>query len=759
MDAVSLIQDLAVVLLAAGLAGAICRRLGLSVIVGYLFAGIVIGPYTPPFSFISDPDRIQTLSQIGLVFLMFGIGLGLSISKLGRMGWPTLLATGVGACLMLFLTQALGAVAGWSSDHTLFVAAMLMVSSSAVIAKVVNELGLSHERFAQLALSITVLEDVVAVVMLTILASRAGQGEANVSGLLAGMTAFVVLLVGAGLLMVPRLLKRLEARANPELQTITVAGVLFLLAICAAKAGYSLALGAFLLGAMVAEIPQKFAVEKAFVGMRDVFSSVFFVSIGMLIDVRLMLHVWPVVIGIAAFALIGRAIATTTALTLSGSRPQEARRAGLLLGPLGEFSFIIAQLGVTASVLPPDYYPIAVGASILTVLLMPVINRYADGIERIANRLEPAWIRRAGEAYHSWFEQLKSSGAPSMSRQFIRSRLVQIAIEAVFVSGVLIFSRRLFEGLLLPRADVIGLQPVTLAYIFWIVIALIVLVPLFAIWRNIATVALIIADTKSPSALLPAGLVERTLKAAGLVLLGGWLYAIAPIDDLGPWGWVVIGVLALVMVTVFSHRLIYWHSHWQTTVRDVLAEDPDAPQRNSVDRLERDNDLASWNVRLGDCVVPDGARYAGSTLADLAIPSRFGCTILEIERNGIVITAIRPDIRFYPGDRLLLLGRPEQISAACDFLTKETHTRDESEEFHGTVLETFSIPATPRTGHTLAELRIAQETGVRIVGIRRGDQTIIAPSGEERLEAGDQVLVAGTLAENRRFHVWLGAAA
>lgn len=326
MEGIHLIQDLAIVLLAAGIAGAVCRRLGLSVVVGYLVAGVIVGPYTPPFSMVSDINRIQTLAQVGLVFLMFGIGLGLSITKLRRMGWATLLAMALGAAIMLGLTQALGLFVGWSPIQALFMAAMFMVSSSAVISKIVGELNLSHDRAGQVALGITVIEDVVAVVMLTVLGSRTGGAEANVGSLLTGMTAFVVLLVAAGLLMVPRLLRRLEARADPELQTIIVAGVLFLLAIAAAKAGYSMALGAFLLGAIVAEIPQKLAVEKAFVGMRDLFSAVFFVAIGMMIDVRLLKDVWPLALGLGVFVVVGRTIATGLALTLCGTRPAEARR-------------------------------------------------------------------------------------------------------------------------------------------------------------------------------------------------------------------------------------------------------------------------------------------------------------------------------------------------------------------------------------------------------------------------------------------------
>lgn len=756
MDGIGLIQDLAIVLLAAGAAGFVCRRIGLSVVVGYLVAGIVVGPYTPPFSFVLDVDRIQTLSQIGLVFLMFGIGLGLSLSKLRKIGMPTLLATILGAFLMLNFTQVLGWAVGWSFDQALFLAAMFMVSSSAVIAKVLGELNLAHDRAGQIALSVTVLEDVVAVVMLTVLASRTGGGPANVGSLLAGLTAFVVLLVMAGLLMVPRLLRRLEARADPELQTIVVAGVLFLLAIAAAKAGYSLALGAFLLGAIVAEIPQKAAVERSFAGMRDLFTSVFFVSIGMMIEVALLLDVWVWVLGLAAFVMIVRPVATGLALIVCGVPAHEARRAGLLLTPLGEFSFIIAQLGVTAAVLPKSYYPLAVGVSILTVLLMPLVNRFAEPILRLVQRAEPRWIGRTLEAYHDWLTQARAAPRTSMAWKLVRPRLGQVALEVLFITGVMGFSRQLL-GLLARHADAFGVGPDQLAPLFWGAITLVVLIPLVAVWRNVAAIAMILAESIGGGGNVPPALIQRAVKAVAAVVLGYWIYALVPIGQLRGWGWLLIGAAAVAVVAFFSRRLIYWHSQWQSSVRDVLAADPESGALAAAQavRVRREHDLRAWNVRLGECVVPDAASYAGRTLAELSIPPRFGCVVLEVERNGIVITSVRPDLRLYPGDKLLLMGAAGQIAAACSFLTREQAARDQAEEFRGSVLETFRVRAGPWNGRTLADLKLAQVTGVRVVGIERDGQRVIAPSGDERLLAGDHVLVAGTLAEIGQFRHWL----
>jgi monovalent cation:H+ antiporter-2, CPA2 family len=758
-DGINFIQDLAIVLLAAGLAGALCKRIGLSVIVGYLVAGIIIGPFTPPVSFVTDVARIQTLSQVGLVFLMFAIGLGLSLSKLGRLGLPTLIATGLGAFLMLNLTQLLGLAAGWSSLQSLFVAGMFVVSSSAVIAKIVSELKLTHESAAQRALGITVMEDVVAVVMLTILASRVqgGSGEdANVGSLLATMSAFVVLLVGAGLLLVPRLLRRLESRADPELQTIIVAGVLFLLAIIAAKAGYSLALGAFLLGAIVAEMPQKIGVEKSFSGMKDLFSSVFFVSIGMMIDIRLLAHVWPWIIVLSLFVMIGRPVCIGLAMIICGTPPREARRAGMLLSPLGEFSFIIAQLGVSSQVLPESYYPLAVGVSIVTVLATPLINRNAEPILRMVDRIEPDWIIRVLEAYNSWLQQIQNRGSSPLVWKLVRGRLVQIAVEILLATGVLIFSGQILSAI---QGAFNGgwLEGAMLDYVFWSVTGLLALILIVALWRNVSAVIMILSEGLSAGTRLPANVLYTGLRAFAAIALGYWLYAILPVAELPAWGWLIIGGCALAVTAVCSNRLIYLHSTWQSSVQDVFANDLNAPSELRANaRVALDRGLESWSLRLDDCVVPDDAAYAGCDLAQLAIPARFGCSVIEVERNGYVITRTGPDLRVYPGDKLLLLGKDDGLAAAREFIQGEKKAIDEStEEFSGSILQTHTLPDGPHSGKTLAQLPIARETGVRVVGIQRGDTQIINPGGDQALHTGDALLVVGTLEELRDFRRWL----
>ena len=760
MDGTLFIQDLAIVLLAAGLAGALCKRLGLSVIVGFLAAGLLIGPNIPLFSLVTDVERIQTLSQVGLVFLMFSIGLGLSLTKLARLGLPTLAGTALGAFGMLHLTQLLGAMAGWSPLHSLFVASMVMVSSSAVIAKTVSELKLTHEGAAQRALGIAVMGDVVAIVMLTLLASQVQAGvtgnDPHLGILLATLSAFVVMLVGIGLFFIPRLLRRLEARADPELQTIIVAGILFLLSLMAAKAGYSLALGAFLLGAIVAEMPQKNSVEKSFTGLRDLFSSVFFVSIGMMIELPLLIQAWPWIVGLFAFVMLARPFCTGVAMILTGTPPNEARRASLLLTPIGEFSFVIAQLGVASGVLPRTYYPIAVGTSILTVLATPLINRHADSLVNLSQRLEPRWLSRTLEAYHGWIQQLQNRKNSPLAWRLVRGRLLQIAGEILLATGLLIFSGPLLAAL----KSLFGsgrVEDAVLTSGFWGVVGLLLLIMLVALWRNITAVAMILAEGLVAGTRLPARVLDNSMCTAAALFLGYWLYALLPVGSLPGWGWALVALTAIGVVAVGSSRLIYWHSTWQSSVHDVFtAETTTSANARSFARVALDRGLESWNLHLDDCIVPDDAAYAGSDLAHLAIPARFGCSVIELERNGYVITRTGPDLRVYPGDKLMLLGKATDLVAARTFIEGEIKPVVEgAEEFSGSVLQTHSLPDGPHSGQPLATLQIGRLTGVRVVGIQRGETQIINPSGDQRLLAGDNLLVVGTLAELRTFRRWL----
>ena len=758
MHGINFIQDLAVVLVVAGVMGWVCQRFGLSVVVGYLVAGVVVGPFTPPFALVSDVGRIETLSQVGLVFLMFAIGLKLSLRKLRRLGFLMLAGVFAGSAVIYGLTRLGGVMIGLNSNESLFLAAMLMVSSSSIIGKILQETGRTHERGGQLAMGVTVLEDVVAVVMLTLLNSLVqfgGAGQAPRLGETLGLFgAFVVLAGIGGILIVPWLLRKLSISAGEELQTVGVAGLLFGLAFVADRAGYSLALGAFLLGTIVAETPHRTQVERTFEGLREVFSAVFFVAIGMQIQPQLIAESWLLIIGVAVFTLVVRAVGMTIGLSLIGTSVKDSMQAGLMATPIGEFSFIIAQLGVAARVVPESFYPLAVGVSLLTTLAAPPLTRHSEKVSVWILSRRPAWLRAWHVYYYTWTERLRARQQRNMLWQLSRKRLLQIAVEMLLVTGLMVFSESLLEIVenwlgkdwLFPHGPVV---------LFWLVLTLVVLAPLLALWRNASALCLLYAQVSvsgHPQAARLAPVVEwafRFAAGAGLVV---WIFALLPTGEGSRWlllGSVVVGAIGLL---VARRKLIYWHSELEVELQTALTGTTHASMETNAPWL---NTHHEWKLNVSDCVLPDLADCQGKRIVDLGLRAQFGATVVGIDRQGYLIALPGPETVLYPRDKILLIGTTTQMAAAKEFLLRVSGAPPVS-EFEDVRMESVEVPrGGPGAGKDLRTLIPSQPHHVQIAGIRRGETRVLNPTADEVVGAGDELLVLGTPEQIRGFRDWL----
>lgn len=758
MNGFHFIQDLAIILGLAAVVGWLFQRIGLSAIVGFLVAGMMAGPYTTPLTLVADIQRVDTLAQIGLVFLMFSIGLQLSLRRMRRLGLSLMFATVISAVVMYHLSRVFALSMGWSAREALFLAGMLMVSSSAIISKILHEAGTNHERSGQLAMGLTVLEDIVAVVMLAILNSIAqiGKGEgARVPETLVMLGAFVVLAGIVGLLLVPWLLRRMSIAADEELQTLGIAALLFGLAVVAQFAGYSLALGAFLLGTIVAETPHRHQVERTFTGIRDVFSAVFFVAIGMQIDAR---QIWDEILivgGVAAFTLVARPVAITTGLALIGTPLKDGIRTGLTVTPIGEFSFIIAQLGVGAAVVPPRFYPLAVGVSLLTTVLAPFIMRRSGKIADGVVARQPRWVRNWLRWYHNWLEQMRRRRARNLLWQMSRKRIAQVGVGVFFVTGIVVFSGQLF--VLVETWFGPGMIPHhTLQLVFWTGLALVILAPLVAIWRNLSAMALIYAEISTrdnPPAKRFRPLIEAVLKTGFAIAIGLWLLAILPLNAETLWLLVLGLVVAVAAVLVLRRKLIYWHSEMEVEILSVMETGENRMSATTAPWLQPHGD---WNLQMIDCTLPDLADVQGKRIAELDLRARFGCSVVGIERQGYMITLPTPDAVLYPRDKVLLMGTTEQVQAGKNFLGVVSDSAGLDSVFEEIRMEALTLPEWSRAaGRTLGELSPAQSHGVQVAGVNRSGLRILNPSSHERLRSNDEILVLGTPVQIDEFKSWI----
>jgi CPA2 family monovalent cation:H+ antiporter-2 len=745
MHGIDFIKDLAVVMLVAGLVGWACHRAGLSAVVGYLVAGMVVGPYTPPFSLVSDVSRIETLAQVGLIYLMFSIGMGLSLRKLRRLGLSLVLAAFIGAIMVYNLTRVLGGLMGWSPVETAFLAAMLMVSSSAIISKVLHDIGAMHEKTGQMAMGISVLEDVVAIVMLAVLNSlvQLGAAKTGIGLTLSLLAAFIVLAGIGGMLLVPWLLRKITMDASEELPTIVVAGLLFMLAFLADRAGFSLALGAFMLGAIVAETPNKTQIGRAFDGMRDVFSAVFFVSIGMLIDVKAAASSWALVLGVAVFALLARPLAVTLGVLLIGGSTRESLRVGLSATALGEFSFIIAQLGVSAGALPAKFQALAVGVSLLTTLASPFLARRAEAISDWVASRQPAWLVDFEGYYHRLLERMQQRERKSVLWQMSKKRFIQVGVEILLVTGLFVFSEQMF-GLVRDYLPVHSKYPSGALVIFWSVLVLVALAPVVAIWRNVSALALLYSQVLTqghPQGPKLAPAVETGIKAAAGFLLFLWLSALLPIGGAARWLPAVALVVALAALYFLRGRLVYWHSVLEVELEEILTQGDQKFTGTTAPWMAPHSD---WDLVLMDCLLPDLVDCRGRTLGELALRSKFGCTVAGVERQGVMVGNPTADMILYPRDKVLLLGTTEQVAAGKDFL-QEVSGAPITSHFDEVRMESIELPpGCGLHGRTLADIALGKAFGLQVAGVNRAGRKILNPHGEEKLYTGDNVLVLGS---------------
>ncbi|MGJ3242153.1 MAG: cation:proton antiporter [Opitutales bacterium] len=764
MLGIQLIQDLAVILLAAWAAGWVCQRFGLSPVVGYLLAGIAIGPHTPPFSFIMDEERVQILAQIGMVCLMFSIGLAFSLRRLKQMGLPLVCATALAAFLVFHIARQLGLAFGLDDTAAWFFGGLVVVSSSAVIGKVLRETGQDHQPAGQYALGVTLLEDIVAVVVLTILSPltrlqegasvETGGGEPELGVLLGMLAGFILLALVVGLFLVPRLMDLFNRSGTPELRTLLVGGLAFGMATIAVQAGTSLALGAFLIGAIIGETREHQAIERSFSGFRDIFATVFFVSVGMTVDVGALRGSLGWIALLVVFTLTIRPLCVAAALVAVGVRGRTALQAGLGVTPLGEFSFVIASLGVLGGVVPASFNGMAVGAALVSALTAPILIGKGDRIvNRLAARPVPG-LTPLITLYQRMLAEVASRGEGSFIWRFLRKRIIQIALEAGLVAAVLLFAQPAETGL----RDLLGddLARLTLGVyhtLFWTVVSLFVLVPLIALWRNLSAVALFLSEAACPPGTpwhrlqAAARGVLQTVFAGGLAL---WVLVFLPLGEIEGWLLLIPVIVALIVGLVAWRRLIFWHSEVRVALDSAFGDADDTLEGLGI--RDRIGLSPVWGLKLGTVELPDPTPLAGHSLRELDLRNRFGVSLVTIDRQGILMRQPGADSHLFPNDRLLILGPVDNIREAERFfrdgkpfagpggMPESPASLEELE------VETLQLPAGhPWIGRQLAGLDLTRTTGVQILGVRRQDKQIRPLPVDFRFEAGDTALLLGTL--------------
>lgn len=585
--AIDFIQDLAVIMLLAGIVTVIFNRFRQPVVLGYIVAGVIIGPYTPPFALIHDEKTIGILAELGVVFLMFSLGLEFSLRKLARVGVTAFVAAITEIVLMLWLGYEIGRFFGWKAMDSIFLGAMLAVSSTTIIVKALDELGMKRERFAQLIFGVLIVEDVLAIGMIALLSGIAISGSVDAGEAtftLGKLLLFMVVSLVVGILLVPRILAYVAKFKSDEMLLIVVLGLCFGFCLLVIQMGYSVALGAFLIGAIMAEARELHTIERLVAPLRDMFSAVFFVTIGLLLDPHVLVtYIWPILV-ITLAVVIGKIVSCGLGAFLSGQDGRTSMRVGMGLSQIGEFSFIIASLGLSLKVTSDFLYPIAVAVSVITTLLTPYLIKSADPVTGWLGRAMPGRLSYVLGQYTQWLQSIQLTGDSAALVTIVRRIVVSVAINlalvvTIFLGGAF-FYRRLAD-LMSPWVRDPSLQ----SAVVWGAALVLSLPFLIAVYRKLKSLSLLLVELSVPPSLTGRytlqvrRVVAEILPIAamvGVILLVAALSAsILPSTEMI--ALIVAGtvVLAIVMRSWF----VRMHAKLQIALKETLEHQPDSEQQ------------------------------------------------------------------------------------------------------------------------------------------------------------------------------------
>jgi len=579
MHEIGFIRDLAIVMIVAGATTILFHRLRQPVLLGYILAGVLIGPHTPGV-LVADPRTIDDISNLGVVLLMFTLGLEFSIRKLREVGLGVLVVAVAEVGIMLWVGYGLGEAFGWRGTDALFLGGIVALSSTMVATRTLAESGLRDHPFARMVIGLLVAEDMLTIVLLTMLTAVAIGGSVDASTaltLIGHLGLFVVAGMIVGLLLVPRLVDYVAGFGREEMLLVSTLGLCFGASLLASWMGFSVALGAFLMGAVVAEARSAGKVMHLIEPLRDMFAALFFVAIGLKIDPAMLAQYALPALAIAAVVVVGKTVACSLGVFAIGHDPRTAVRTGLSMAQIGEFSFVIATLGLSLGAVSDFIYPVAVAVSVVCMAASPYLVRSADTLADGLSRVAPAPLKLLASSYSGWLENLRPVDENAVVAAMLRRLLTHIAINVMLVVTLFVIGAYVnaHNWAWFSR---LGLSRDARHTVIWAAALFLSLPLLIAVYRKAEALGMLLAELgireKHAGSYTRAirGVLSRLIPLATLsalaVLVGALGSTILP-----PRGVALSLAAAGVLVAVVLWRgLVKVHARLQAVLRDTIAK-------------------------------------------------------------------------------------------------------------------------------------------------------------------------------------------
>jgi CPA2 family monovalent cation:H+ antiporter-2 len=736
----TMIQDLALMLIVAGIVTLVFKRLKQPLVLGYIVAGFLVSPHMPYTASVADTENVHLWADIGVMFLLFSLGLDFSFKKILKMGASPVISTVTIIFSMSMLGVCVGQVFGWSRMDCIFLGGMLAMSSTTIIYKAFDDLGLRQQQFAGLVMSVLILEDILAIVMMVMLSAIASGNNPDGGQMLGSIMKigfFLVLWLVVGIFAIPIFLRKVRWLINSEVLLVVSLGLCCAMAVVSTKVGFSSAFGAFIMGSILAETVEAEKIEKLVEPVKNLFGAIFFVSVGMLVDPQILIHYALPILLLVLTILVGQAVFGSISFMLGGESLKSAMRCGFSMAQIGEFSFIIASLGLSLGVISDFLYPVVVAVSVITTFLTPYMIRLATpAYSAIEHRLPPRLI--------GMLNRLSVSHPDSQERSLWKRLLTQMtmntvvysilssAVIAIMFTFVLPFMRELLPGWELHWYANAITGVLTVIFISPFLRAMVMKKNRSEEWKRLWA-----ESNRNRLPLLFTILVRVIIAVAFVFYICHYLsrFSNAILITLG-----LVAVALMVLSRTVKQRSILLE---RLFVNNLRSRDIEA-QVHGKKRPLYEGKLLDRDIHIADFDVPYDSQWMGQTLKQLNLGRRYGVHVSSIMRGGHRLNIPDGDYVIFPCDRLQVIGSDDQLTAFRNALETEVLGEDNELEKREMKLRQLIIGAdSPFIGQTLMESGIRNLYSCMVVGLEEGKENLSPFLPNRRFREGDIIWVVG----------------
>jgi len=735
-----LINDLALMLIVAGIVTIVFKKLKQPLVLGYVVAGFLVSPHMPYTASVVDQENIHLWADIGVMFLLFSLGLDFSFKKILKMGASPIISTVTIIFCMSLLGIMVGHAFSWSQMDCIFLGGMLAMSSTTIIYKAFDDLGLRQQQFAGLVMSVLILEDILAIVMMVMLSAIASGNSPNGGQLLGSIIKiafFLILWLVVGIFAIPLFLRKVRKLINSEVLLIVSLGLCCAMAVISTKVGFSSAFGAFIMGSILAETIEAERIEKLVEPVKNLFGAVFFVSVGMLVDPQILMEYALPILILVLTILIGQSIFGSISFMLGGESLKSAMRCGFSMAQIGEFSFIIASLGLSLGVISNFLYPVVVAVSVITTFLTPYMIRLATpAYNALEHRLPSKVIKSLNHlsmSHPNTNEQSKWKRLlTQMTVNTVVYSILSMAVIALMFTFLLPFTRRLLPGWELHWYANAITGVVTLGCIAPFLRAMVMKKNHSEEWK-----ALWAESNRNRLPLLFTVLVRAIIAVSFIFYICNYLsrFSSALIITLG-----VTALILIILSRTIKHRSIVMERLFINNLRSREIE----AQVHGRKRPLYEGKLLDRDIHIADFEVPSDSLWMGHTLKQLSLGQKYGVHVSSIMRGGHRLNIPDGDYIIFPGDHLQVIGSDQQLANFGQALTTELLGEEVDVESREMKLRQLIIGDTsPFIGKTLEESGIRSLYSCMVVGLEEGQENLSQVSPKYRFSEGDIIWVVG----------------